>query len=189
MSQDDVVTLLEEQIAYYRARASEYDATSWEHEPARAALTELLTVRLIGGVDILELACGTGQWTAELARYADHLTAVDASPEMLELAARRVGSRSVRFVAADLFGYLPERRYDVVFFSAWLSHVLSERFDSFWELVADGLAPGGRVLCIDELPAAARHVRPIDDAPVPAGPRRSPPVPAGPRRSPPCTAS
>jgi hypothetical protein len=33
----------------------------------------------------------------------------------------------VRFICADLFAWSPERRYDVVFFGFWLSHVPLER--------------------------------------------------------------
>ena len=72
--------------------------------------------------EVLELACGTGVWTAQLARYATELTALDASSEMLAVAKRRVGEQ-VRFVHADVFDWAPERRYDVVFFGFWLSHL------------------------------------------------------------------
>jgi len=49
------------------------------------------------------------------------VTAVDASPEMLELARHRVGNDPrVRFVLADLFAWRPEGRYDVVFFGFWI---------------------------------------------------------------------
>jgi hypothetical protein len=41
------------------------------------------------------------------------------------------GNERVRFVAADLFTWTPDRRYDVVFFGFWLSHVPAERFASF----------------------------------------------------------
>ena len=34
---------------------------------------------------VLELVCGTGLWTEELPRHAASVTAVDASPEVLEL--------------------------------------------------------------------------------------------------------
>jgi demethylmenaquinone methyltransferase/2-methoxy-6-polyprenyl-1,4-benzoquinol methylase len=40
---------------------------------------------------VLELACGPGVWIGQLLRYAADVTAVDASPEMLAIAAARVG--------------------------------------------------------------------------------------------------
>ncbi len=66
--------------------------------------------------DVLELACGPGTWTAQLIRHATHLTAVDASPEMLERAAAGVAGANVHFITADIFSWSPERTYDVVFF-------------------------------------------------------------------------
>jgi len=41
-------------------------------------------------------------------------------------------------------------RFDVVFFSAWLSHVPVSQFEQFWQLLRGLLAEGGRVLFIDE---------------------------------------
>jgi SAM-dependent methyltransferase len=158
MSQDEVETLLAEQMAYYQAFAAEYDANSplpYDHA-SRTALTAALDAFRPSG-DVLELACGTGQWTAELVRHASHLTAVDAAPEMLALASARVTDSRARFIRADIFDFRPERRYDVVFFSAWLSHVPPQRFDQFWRLVHDCLTDSGRVFLIDELPAVARE--------------------------------
>jgi hypothetical protein len=60
------------------------------------------------------------------------------------------------------FDWRPPRRYDVVFFSFWLSHVPAGRFDSFWRLVDRALQPSGRVFFIDSaLPRSepADHVR------------------------------
>jgi trans-aconitate methyltransferase len=145
---DDQEQLLGEQIAYYRARAAEYfegvipgavGGTEIE-----AALDEF---RPTG--DVLELACGPGTWTAQLARHASSLTAVDASPEMIVIAASAVDP-GVRFIEADLFKWRPDRRYDVVFFGFWLSHVPLERFESFWSLVDDALLPDGRVFFADD---------------------------------------
>ena len=44
----------------------------------------------------------------------------------------------------------PTASYDAVFFGFWLSHVPLERFERFWALVADCLAPGGRVCFVDD---------------------------------------
>jgi SAM-dependent methyltransferase len=56
----------------------------------------------------------------------------------------------VRFIQADLFAWEPDRRYDVVFFGFWLSHVPPARFEPFWSLVADCLKPQGRVFFADD---------------------------------------
>jgi hypothetical protein len=75
-------------------------------------------------------------------------------------------------VEADLFAWLPRARYDLVFFSAWLSHVPPQRFAAFWALVADCLTPRGRVVVIDERPAVAALEHPAPDQPAPAVRRR-----------------
>jgi SAM-dependent methyltransferase len=107
---------------------------------------------------VLELACGTGQWTERLARHADRLTALDAAPEALAMNRSRLDGQEVRFIEADLFTWRPPReRFDVVFFSFWLSHVPPEGFAAFWSLVDDCLAPDGRIFLIDNLRSEAVH--------------------------------
>ncbi|HUA45753.1 MAG TPA: class I SAM-dependent methyltransferase [Solirubrobacteraceae bacterium] len=169
MPRDELDSLLAEQIAYYRARAGEYDRTSpFPFDPeSRAQLVAALDAFAPRGA-VLELACGTGQWTVELARHATRLTAVDASPEMLALNRRRVAADNVRYLQADLFTWTPPERYDVVFFSAWLTHVPPQRFDAFWSLVDACLGEQGRVFVIDELPGEAAHERVIAGTPAPA---------------------
>jgi ubiquinone/menaquinone biosynthesis C-methylase UbiE len=154
---------LVEQIAYYRARAPQYDEwwfrtggyalpaqrkIEWDAEVARleAAVDDLH----LGG-SVLELACGTGLWTARLVRHAEHLVAVDSSPEMIELNRARTRDSKVEYIQADLFSWQPPQRFDVVFFSFWLSHVPPARFSFFWDLVQRSLVPGGRAIFIDSL--------------------------------------
>ena len=147
MSRPDAV--LAEQITYYRAVAAEYDSHSLQ-APAGEDLVEAIESFQPEG-SVLELACGRGRWTAELLRNASEVTAVEAAPEMLAVAAQRLGQDSrVRFFQADVFDWRPEARFDVVFFGFLLSHVPKERFETFWSLVADSLAPGGRVLLVDD---------------------------------------
>ena len=157
---DELDALVAEQADYYRARAAEYDATVGYAPESKAALIAAIE-RFQPRGRVLELACGTGQWTQILARTASELTAVDASAEMLELNQARLGRPEINYIQADLFAWkaLPHR-FDVVFFAAWLSHVPPQRFDAFWGQVAAALADGGRVFVIDELPAAAVHETP-----------------------------
>lgn len=145
---DEIDPLLAEQIAYYRAIAPEYE----DHAipgPGASELTAALDAFCPAG-RVLELACGPGAWTERLLRHAASVTAVDAAPEMLARARARVGEERARFVQADLFTWRPDRRYQVVFFGFWLSHVPLDRFESFWSLVADCLEPGGRVFFVDD---------------------------------------
>jgi demethylmenaquinone methyltransferase/2-methoxy-6-polyprenyl-1,4-benzoquinol methylase len=154
---------LAEQAAYYSARAGEYDQwwlrqgrydrgaaanARWFTEAAavQAALDEFAPAG-----NVLELAGGTGIWSERLRNFATKLTVLDASVEMLERNAARLHDPRVRYVHADLFTWLPERRYDVVFFAFWLSHVPQERFARFWQLVAECLAPAGRFFFVDSL--------------------------------------
>lgn len=147
----DLRRLLDEQLRYYRALAPTYverairsaDGARLERELAAA-----IDAHCQG--DVLELACGPGSWTGMLAARARTVTAVDGAPEMLELAAAAVSADHVRFEQADIFAWRPPRRYDAVFFGFWLSHVPDERWDGFWALVRGCLAPGGRVVFVDD---------------------------------------
>ena len=155
ITDDNIESLLAEQIAYYRALAPEYGETALpivdpdELSEARHELQSALDAFAPNG-DVLELACGPGTWTGELLRYASSVTAVDAAAEMLAIAAATHADKRIRFVEADLFSWEPDRRYDVVFFGFWLSHVPPQRFERFWSMVARCLKPSGRVFFIDD---------------------------------------
>jgi SAM-dependent methyltransferase len=148
---DGLDELLAEQIAYYRARAPEYFDGVIEGAVGGGELEAALDEFRPAGA-VLELACGPGTWTPQLLRHAATVTALDASPEMIAIASAKVADAAarVRFVCADVFGWTPDRRYDVVFFGFWLSHVPLGRFESFWSLVDRALAPGGRVFFADD---------------------------------------
>jgi demethylmenaquinone methyltransferase/2-methoxy-6-polyprenyl-1,4-benzoquinol methylase len=99
---------------------------------------------------VLEIACGTGMWTEALTGVAETVTALDVAPEAVAIARGRVSSNNVTFEVADVFAWQTAVRFDVVFFSAWLSHVPMTRFEQFWQKVGGLLADGGRVLFVDE---------------------------------------
>jgi SAM-dependent methyltransferase len=140
--------LLDEQAGYYRSLAPDYLDKGLDL-PGGDELAEALDAFRPTG-SVLEFACGPGVWTGQLLRHATDVTALDASPEMLAIAAARVNDDRARFVQADLFTWVPDRRYDVVFMGFWLSHVPLERFASFWTLVADSLTEDGRVFFADD---------------------------------------
>lgn len=153
--------ILQEQIAYYRARSGEYDdwfyrLNRYDHgaELNRQWFDEAAVVRRalhdLGHVgDALELACGTGIWTQELARLADRITALDAAEEVIALNRAKVRSAKVEYRQIDLFAWEPDRQYDLVFFGFWLSHVPPERLASFLATVSRAARPGGHIFMVD----------------------------------------
>jgi 2-polyprenyl-3-methyl-5-hydroxy-6-metoxy-1,4-benzoquinol methylase/ribosomal protein S18 acetylase RimI-like enzyme len=158
---DDADSLIRQQIAYYQARASEYDEwflrrgrydrgselnRQWSREVEQ--VRDLLD-RFGPEGRVLELACGTGLWTQQLAKRALTITAVDAVAEVIELNRQRVRSPNVKYIQADIFNWQPEALYDVVFFAFWLSHVPAHRFDAFWRTVRGALKSTGRVFFVD----------------------------------------
>jgi protein-L-isoaspartate O-methyltransferase len=142
--------VLADQVAYYRRRAGEYDETAYGDVAVAHARIARLVAEMRPTGSVLEIACGTGMWTAALAELADTVTAIDVAPEVVEIARDRVQSANVSFEVADVYSWDPGDRFDVIFFSAWLSHVPMSRFDAFWESLRVLLAEDGRVLFIDE---------------------------------------
>jgi demethylmenaquinone methyltransferase/2-methoxy-6-polyprenyl-1,4-benzoquinol methylase len=141
---------LADQVHYYRRRAGEYDVTAYgDVAVARERIARLVSEMRPTG-HVLEIACGTGLWTEALAGPADSVTAIDTAPEAVEIARDRVRAAKVSFEVADVFSWDPDARFDVIFFSAWLSHVPMSRIEQFWHSLRDLLAEDGRVLFIDE---------------------------------------
>ena len=148
--------LVAEQKRYYAERAPEYDdwwyrRGRYELEPGALARWQADVAEAEAALEafeprgaVLELAAGTGIWTRKLVRLAERVVAVDANAETLAL-----NTSGAELVRADVFEWEPGERFDLVFFSFWLSHVPEERFDEFWSRVRAALGPGSRVFLVD----------------------------------------
>jgi demethylmenaquinone methyltransferase/2-methoxy-6-polyprenyl-1,4-benzoquinol methylase len=148
-------------VAYYEARAGEYDdwylrRGRYSHGPIddMAWRSDLDTAgrwldELGLGGRIVELATGTGWWSPLLAGRGE-LWCYDAAEAPLELARQRL-------VAHDLRAHLhvrdawaePEFAANALFMGFWLSHVARPRLGAFLALARRWLAPGGRLAFID----------------------------------------
>jgi ubiquinone/menaquinone biosynthesis C-methylase UbiE len=145
--------ILTEQLAYYIAGAREYDETAYGNDPdeADARIAGVIEALKLSG-DVLEIACGTGRWTAPIAAKARRVLALDGAESALALARQRIGDCShVRFEHADAWTWGPRsHRFDVVFMAFWLSHVPLDQWPSFLGRAAEWLRPGGRLIIVDE---------------------------------------
>ena len=138
--------------AYYRARAGEYDRfyEVSEYQDDLAALRAWL-VPHVAGRAVLEVAAGTGYWTAVAAPHVREIVATDLNAEPLALARRRrLGSR-VSFIQADAYA-LPDLGgpFEVGMAHLWWSHVERRRRGDFLAHLASRLCPGATLLMLDQ---------------------------------------
>jgi demethylmenaquinone methyltransferase/2-methoxy-6-polyprenyl-1,4-benzoquinol methylase len=168
-----------EMIAYYEARAGEYDDwylrrgryargpihdAAWDAELDGAG-TWLDGLPIHG--EIVELAGGTGWWSPLLASKGE-LSVYDAAEAPLERARERLVAHRLRahLHVRDAWAE-PDRQVDALFFGFWLGHVPRERTDAFLALARRWLKPDGILAFIDSLPdpqsGAADHDPPDAD--------------------------
>jgi len=105
-----------------------------------ASLLELLDPH--PGERILDLGCGTGQLTAQIADSGAQVTGLDASPVMLEEARKNFPQLS--FVLADAASFRLPGAFDAVFSNAVLHWVKDAAGAA--ESIARALRPGGRFI-------------------------------------------
>lgn len=139
--------------SYYAARASEYDRVYLKPErQADLRAIERWLPAVLAGKTVLEVACGTGHWTRFIAPVAAAVVALDSAPETLAIARERVGASAVEFRVGDAYA-LPtfDRAFDAAFAGFWLSHVPIARQREFLRGLDAALAPGARVVLLDNL--------------------------------------
>jgi SAM-dependent methyltransferase len=140
---------------YYDQRAPEFEGF-YDKELGPAARQEVEgfvnpMLDALEGRRVLEVACGTGYWTARLARVARAVVATDASDQMLARArAKGLPTEKVRFVRADAYelGAAPGS-FDGALAMFWLSHVPKARLEAFLEGLHAKLQPGAKVFMGD----------------------------------------
>ena len=95
---------------------------------------------------LLDLGCGTGNYTQHLAKNIGRVKGVDLSPEMVEIASsRHQGLSNATFEVGDMTQYNKEKDVDII---TALFHVVcyqtqNAALTSFFENAAKMLKPGG----------------------------------------------
>lgn len=73
------------------------------------------TAGLADGATILEAGCGTGQLTAQLARFPFQVTAIDIGPAMIEIARRDLRDTGVVFAVSPFEAFAaPDASFDLI---------------------------------------------------------------------------
>ena len=137
---------------YYARRAAEYEDIyrKPERQPDLARLAEILA-DAFPGMDVLEVACGTGYWTRHIAKSARRIIASDVNAEVLEIARRKeYGICQVSFLKSDAYS-LDGVPSDCTagFHGFWWSHVPRQRLAAFLRGFHGHLPAGAPIVMID----------------------------------------
>ncbi len=119
----------------------------------RRALLPLLPRSSAGSA--LDIGCGVGRWTLELAARGFDVTGIDLSPYMIELARTRAAQRGAiaSFMVGDLVSMSLGRTFDLILCVTVLQHILDpELAHSAIERLAAHLSVGGQLILLEAAP-------------------------------------
>lgn len=122
-------------------RADAYDASSSTQRQQSFRLLEVADLH--PKHEVIDIGCGTGVFTLELARRVAAVHGIDHSPEMIEKAERRArneASTNVTFELADLLEYETTRQFDVAISNSTMHWIMPERpaYSQLFALVRRG---------------------------------------------------
>lgn len=128
-------------MSSYNGWAHQYDN---DINPTRD-LDKTVTKEFLSKIDffkVLELGCGSGKNTEWLIAKADSLIGLDFSKKMLDLARKKIVSKKVTFINADLNGKWPvhNNSFDLATINLTLEHieVLDHIFNSLFMKLSQG---------------------------------------------------
>jgi ubiquinone/menaquinone biosynthesis C-methylase UbiE len=121
---------------------------NWESPAGKlrwARRVKMLSSHLRPGMTVLELGCGTGYFTQELARSGADVVAIDVSPELLEIARSNCSAPNVRYQIENAYALsYPEAVFDSVVGSSVLHHLeIAAALRNIYRV----LKPGGTKEC------------------------------------------
>jgi SAM-dependent methyltransferase len=127
------VNRLDNEIAHGRFLAAHGAGEVWNWESPAGRLrwerrVQMLGVHLRPGMTILEVGCGTGYFTGELARSGAEIVAIDVSPELLEIARANYSAPNVRYEIQNAYALMySDATFDSVVGSSILHHLEIEQ--------------------------------------------------------------
>ncbi len=151
------MSLIADVVWYYAERAHIYNRTAGFLDAEAEKLREPIKARdrdFFRGRNVLEIACGTGYWTAVIAETAASVTGIDINARMIKQACKRcICFPNVQFRIADAYtlANVPAG-FDSAAGFWWWSHMPRAAVRTFLTALHSKLAPGATVRFVDHLP-------------------------------------
>lgn len=147
--------LIDEMNQYYRTRAPWHDeylsyTSNAQMEKLLGPFIEFFEDNILNQ-DILEIACGTGNWTQVLAKRARYVLATDVADSMIEIARKKpYQNNKVKFIIANAYTLKRvEGPFTCAFAADWFSHIPKSSVRPFLKVLHSKLAKGARVVLVD----------------------------------------
>ncbi|MEJ1960806.1 MAG: methyltransferase domain-containing protein [Gammaproteobacteria bacterium] len=136
---------------YYAIRAPEYDQTSGYQSAQSSQFIDSIKAEVQATVrdrDAIEIACGTGFWTAAASNAARSLLATDRNVELVEMVQKRLaGAPNVKCQVADAYTLTGvEGPFTAAYAQFWWSHIPLSMIKTFLTALHAKLAENARGL-------------------------------------------
>ena len=97
----------------------------------------MLSSHIKEGMEVLEVGCGPGYFTQELAKTKARITAIDISPDFLNIAQKKVGSAQVKFKIENAYDLtFPDHSFDLIVGSSVLHHLeIDQALEEFFRVL------------------------------------------------------
>lgn len=150
--------------AYYKERAPVYDLVyRYPERQNDLRFLEGYVRERFAGLDVLEIAAGTGYWTQFISQKARSVLATDVTREVLERLKERNLPSTVRTLILDAYSLGGiSKQFNGAFAGLWLSHVPKQKLKAFLSGLHHRLRAGTRVVFIDNSAVQCKRL-PITD--------------------------
>ena len=102
------------------------------------------------GTTVLEIGCGTGRMTGDIAKYAAKVVATDLDETVLEQARRNITAENVEFICTpDGFPNFPEQSFDLVIYTLSLHHIPPDKMVENLNHSGQLLKNSGKIIVIE----------------------------------------